>query len=282
MATRTFVIVLTLSLLAGPAFAQIENISVEGGVDLVSHYIFRGVVTTDKPTAQPTLTLGFGDSGFAFNIWGSAALKQRSIQDAVDELDFTLTYDGNLGEQYENVGFTAGYIQYTFPSAEKGERISGELFAGLSLDVPASPSVTLYRDFGLIDYWYLNGGAGHEVQLTPEGNVSLGVSGDIGYSDFTDKFEFNHVGGSVSVNASHSLFSASATIGIIRWIEDINPDHRRAEPRFGAASVWVLHVLAARDRLFIGRILVFCRVSNRRSRAVVPEPGTSKIVPASF
>ncbi len=237
MPTRTLLVVLTLSLFASPAFAQIGNVSVEGGVDLVSHYIFRGVVTTDKPTAQPTLTLGFGDSGFAFNIWGSAALKQRSIQDAVDELDFTLTYDGNLGEQYENVGFTAGYIQYTFPSAKKGERISGELFAGLSLDVPASPSVTLYRDFGLVDYWYLNGSIGHEVQLTPEGNVSLGVSGDIGYSDKTEKFEFNHVGVSVSLSASHSLFSLSPTIGIIRWIEDINEGRDEQTQVWGGVSL---------------------------------------------
>jgi uncharacterized protein (TIGR02001 family) len=237
MPTRTLLVVLTLSLLASPAFAQIGNVSVEGGVDIVSHYIFRGFGFTNKPTAQPSLTVGFGESGVSFNIWGSASLKQRSIQDAGDELDFTLTYDGNLGEQYEGVGFTAGYIQYTFPSAKKRERISGELFAGLSLDVPASPSVTLYRDFGLFDYWYLNGSIGHEVQLTPEGNVSLGVSGDIGYSDTTEKFEFNHVGASVSLSASHSLFSASATIGIIRWIEDINEGRDEQTQVWGGVSV---------------------------------------------
>ena len=222
MPTRTLLVVLTLILIASPATAQIENISVEGSVDLVSHYIFRGVVFTDKPTAQPSLTIGFGESGVAFNIWGSAALKQRSIQDAGDELDFTLSYDRNLGEEYENVGVTLGMIQYTFPSLAKGDRLTTEFFAGLSLDVLASPSLTLYRDLGQFDYWYLNGGVGHEVQLTPEGNVTLGVSGDIGYSDGTDKFEFNHVGASVSLSASHSLFSASANIGIIRWIEDIN------------------------------------------------------------
>ena len=114
MPTRTLLVVLTLSLLASPAFAQIGNVSVEGGVDIVSHYIFRGFgFTTDKPTAQPSLTVGFGESGVSFNVWGSAALKQRSIQDAGDELDFTLTYDGTLGEQYENVGLTVGMISNT-------------------------------------------------------------------------------------------------------------------------------------------------------------------------
>ena len=237
MPTRTLLVVLALSLLASPAFAQIGNVSVEGGVDLVSHYIFRGVVTTDKPTAQPTLTVGLGESGFSFNVWGSAALKQRSTLDAVDELDFTITYDRNLGEQYENVALTAGYIQYTFPSAKKGERISGEVYAGLSLDIPASPSLTLYRDFGLFDVAYLNGNIGHEVQLTSEGDISVGVSGDIGYSDTTGKFEFNHVGGSVSLSASRSLFSASATVGIIRWIEDINPERDEQNQVWGGVSL---------------------------------------------
>lgn len=221
MSTRTIIVVLSLSLLASPAFAQIGNVSVEGGVDLVSHYIFRGVGFTNKPTAQPSLTIGFGESGFAFNVWGSAALKQRSIQDAGDELDFTLTYDSSLGEQYHDLGLTVGMIQYTFPSLDKGERITTEFFVGLSMDKILSPSLTLYRDAGQFDYWYVNGSIGHEIPLTSEGDVSVGVSGDIGYSDTTERLEFNHVGGSVSLSASRSLFSASATIGIVRRIEDI-------------------------------------------------------------
>ncbi len=237
MGTRIFIVVMTLNLLAGTAFAQIGNVSVEGGVDLVSHYIFRGVVTTDKPTAQPSLTVGFGESGFSFNIWGSAALKQRSIQETGDELDFTITFDRNLGEQYENVGLTAGYIQYTFPSQTKGDKLTGELFAGLSLDSFLSPSLTLYRDLGLFDYWYLNGSIGHEFQLTSEGDVSLAVSGDLGYSNLADRFEFNHVGVSVSLNASRSYFSLSPTIGIIRWIEDINEGRDEQTQVWGGVSL---------------------------------------------
>lgn len=237
MPTRTLVLAVTLSLLAGPAFAQIGNVSVEGGVDLVSHYIFRGVGFTNKPTAQPSLTVGFGESGFSFNVWGSAALKQRSIQDAGDELDFTISYDRNLGEQYENVGLTLGMIQYTFPSLGKGEKLTTEFYAGVSLDVQTSPSVTLYRDLGQFDYWYVNGSIGHEIQLTPEGNVSLGVSADIGYSDKTDKFEFNHVGASVSIGVSHSYFSLAPTIGIIRRIEDIVEDGGEPTQVWGGVSL---------------------------------------------
>ena len=221
MPTRTLVLVVTLSLLASPAFAQIGKVSVEGSMDLVTHYVFRGVAFTDQPSAQPSLTLGFGESGFSFNVWGSASLKQRSIQNAGDELDFTIAYDRDLGEQYENVGLTVGMIQYTFPSLEKGERLTTEFFAGASLDVPASPSLTIYRDLGQFDYWYVYGSIGHEIQLTPEGNVSLGISADIGYSDTTGEFEFNHVGASVSLGVSHSYFSLSPVIGIIRRTEEL-------------------------------------------------------------
>ncbi len=237
MSTRTLLVVLTLSLLASPAFAQIGNVSVEGGVDLVSHYIFRGVGFTNKPTAQPSLTVGLGESGFAFNVWGSAALKQRSIQDAGDELDLTLTYDRSLGEQYQNVGLTVGMIQYTFPSLDKGDRITTEFFAGLSLDQFLSPSLTLYRDVGQFDYWYLNGSIGHEIQPIPDSNVSLGISADIGYSDTTEKFEFNHVGASVSLGVSHSYFSLSPTIGVIRRIEDIVEDGGETTQVWGGVSL---------------------------------------------
>ena len=237
MPTRTLVLAITLSLLASPAFAQIGNVSVEGSVDLVSHYVFRGVGFTNKPTAQPSLTVGFGESGFSFNIWGSAALKQRSIQDAGDELDFTISYDRNLGEQYENLALSFGMIQYTFPSLAKGERLTTEFFAGASLDVAGSPSVTIYRDLGQFDYWYINGSIGHEIGLTPEGNVTLGFAADVAYSDTTDKLEFNHVGASVSVGVSHSYFSLSPTIGLIRRIEDIVEDGGEPTRVWGGVSL---------------------------------------------
>ena len=106
--------------------------------------------------------------------------------------------------------------------------------------------------------------------------MSLGVSGDVGYSDGTDKFEFNHVGVSVSLSASHSLFSLPRRhIGIIRRIEDIVEDGGRADPGLGRRQ-FKFRLLAAHDRPIAGRILAFCGLSNRRSHAVVSASGRVK------
>lgn len=85
---------------------------------------------------QPSLTLGFGESGVAFNVWGSAFGMDRSAPestDQVDELDFTLSYDTSLGEDGK-VGLSLGFIEYTFPSLDAGTKHSEEAYGSLSFD----------------------------------------------------------------------------------------------------------------------------------------------------
>ncbi len=224
MSSRIRVIVLTLSLLVSPAFAQQQEISVEAGADLFSQYLFRGAVITDKLTLQPAITLGFGDSGFSFNVWGSAAVLDRRTLDQGDELDFTVTLDRSLDAGDKSVGLSVGYIQYTFPSLSTGTKHSEEFFVGLSLDNPIAPSLTLYYDFGAFDVWYLNGAVGREFPLKPESNIMLGVSGDIGFSDATGSFTFNHIGVSASLNVSRGAVSFSPTIGILYSDKELNAD----------------------------------------------------------
>ncbi len=224
MSSRTLVIVLTLSLLASPALAQQPEVSFEAGADLVSQYLFRGVVVTTKPALQPTVTFGFGDSGFSFNVWGSAAIVDRDTQKEGDELDFTVTLDRSLDAGEQSVGLTVGYIQYTFPNLSADTKHSEEFFVGLSLDNSLSPSLTLYYDFGIFDVWYLNGSVGHELPLKPESNMTLGLSGDIGFSDATGSFKFNHVGVSASLNISRDEVSFSPTVGVLYSDKEINAD----------------------------------------------------------
>ena len=138
---------------------QEMNITVDGSLDSYSQYIWRGWNLGNKVAMQPSLTLGFTETGLSLNIWGSAAMMDRSEPDNLkdfDELDFTLSYDRTLSEE-SGVGISLGYIQYTFPSVDSGTH-SEEFYAGLRFDNAAAPSLTAYYDFVLADAWYITFG----------------------------------------------------------------------------------------------------------------------------
>jgi len=186
---------------AGEARAQETEISVDAGLDAVYAYIWRGgILGSDKDVAlQPSITLGFGDSGLALNIWGSAFLKNRSsgkTLEGADELDFTLSYDTTTGED-DKIGVSIGFIEYTFPNGASDQKHSEEVYGSLSLDHQLAPSVTVYYDFGLVDDYYATAGINPEFPMGEGDNApvfslgaSIAISGDgyggsAGFNDFT-------------------------------------------------------------------------------------------------
>lgn len=199
---KKFLVVFAVLMGLGATEARAQSeVSVDAGLDAVYAYIWRGgILGSDKDLAlQPSITFGFGESGVALNVWGSAFLKDRSsgkTLEAADELDFTLSYDRMVGAN-ENVGLSLGYIQYTFPNAPSGAKHSEELYGGLSFDHPIAPSITIYYDFGLIDDYYVTAGIGPEFPMGEGDNApvfSLGASiafsgdgygGSAGFNDFT-------------------------------------------------------------------------------------------------
>lgn len=227
---------------ATDARAQETNISVDASLDVVYAYIWRGAVLgSDKDVAlQPSLTFGFGESGIALNVWGSAFLKDRSSGkslDQADELDFTLSFDRMVGAD-EKVGLSLGYIQYTFPSLDVGTNHTEEFYGGLSYDHQIAPSITFYYDFGVIDDFYVTAGISPEFPLgEQEGAPTLGIGasvafsgegygGESGFNDFTvtasigwerGNWSFGPFGGysyaDDGVNADNSSFWGGVSVG---------------------------------------------------------------------
>jgi len=197
---------------AEPAPAA-AGISLDVGNDTYSQYVWRGFVLADGITTQPTITLGFGDSGLAFNIWGSSAVQDRGAGglDASDELDFTLSYDRSLGTD-ELVGLSVGFIQYTFPNLD-GTKHSEEVYVGLGLDHPVAPSLTAYYDYGLADAWYISAGVGHDFALDSAGSTSLSVASSVGFSNAARTFGFNDVTTTASLGVGWDGLAICPTVG---------------------------------------------------------------------
>jgi len=96
--------------------------SIEASVDVLSDYIWRGIICNDNPVWQPSVTLGYnaGDLGaVSLNVWstfdathrrGTSTNSRRS--GGVQEFDYTLSYANSVGP----VGLEAGHIWYVFPN----------------------------------------------------------------------------------------------------------------------------------------------------------------------
>lgn len=209
--------VLMVGLMSVGAVQAQQEVSVDVALDGYSGYIWRGGIlgADDKAVLQPSLTLGIGETGLSFNVWGSAFVQNRTSLDQVDELDLTVDLSRPMGLD-SPVSFSVGYIQYTFPSLDAGIKHSEEVYGGLSLDHMLAPSVTFYYDFGLIDGWYLTAGVGPEFPLgEEEGGPTFSLGASVGISDsaYGGKSGFNDITVTGSLNLSSGIFSISPTVG---------------------------------------------------------------------
>lgn len=162
-----------------------EELSYEISVDYMSHYVWRGMLLTDDPVIQPSITLGYGD--FSFNAWGSMDVTDVNEADTDDdyrlqEVDYTLSYAFSPAD---GIDMEAGVIYYTFAGFDG--TWEGYLSGSLS-DVLLAPTLTLYYDFDEVDGYYANFSLGHDISLTDNLTLSLGTSIGFGDEDYNDVY----------------------------------------------------------------------------------------------
>ena len=74
--------------LSSAASAQ-EKVTVNGNIDLVNNYVWRGMDQNSGFSVQPTLGLSY--KGFTLSAWSSQSLTNTADRD-VQELDLNLSY----------------------------------------------------------------------------------------------------------------------------------------------------------------------------------------------
>jgi uncharacterized protein (TIGR02001 family) len=182
------------------ASAEEEMPSADLSVSLLSKYVWRGYeLSNDSIVIQPSMSVGY--KGFGFNLWGNLDTDQDEELFGTDggnwnETDMTLSYDGSAGM----VGYSLGYIYYGLDGATDSQ----ELYAAVSFDTIAAPSLTIYRDFDAYEGWYVNLAVGHSFAVTEA--ISLDIGGHVSYlmaddaetladpSDPTDEYADFHDG----------------------------------------------------------------------------------------
>ena len=172
-------VVLAFAVLASnrPLKAE-DEISVGTSADFLSKYVWRGQDLVDDWVLQPGASIGY--KGITASFWGNLDLTdENGNQGEFSEIDLTLDYSGQV-PGIDLVSYSLGVINYDFPAS--GADDTWELYWGFGLDVPASPSVTVYHDVDEVDGTYVSFGVGHSFENLFEIDSGVGVGLDLGAS----------------------------------------------------------------------------------------------------
>ena len=149
------------------SFSEVSPLDIEIGFTLASDYVWRGWLAGDGASFQPYVTVSpdfepLGDISFTY--WADLT----SIDGGDDHLenDYVIDYNvdfldiaGLFGYEYDaeesSYGFMklidfnvdVGYIYYDFPAVADVDEQSQELYAGITYNLPLSPSFFVYSDF---------------------------------------------------------------------------------------------------------------------------------------
>jgi hypothetical protein len=149
-----------------------EGIIVSADVALMSQYIWRGYeLSKDSLVIQPSATVGY--KGFSLNLWGNLDTDVYAGpyegKSRWNETDFTVAYEHSFGP----VGLGLGYIYYAVPSLKDTQ----EFYLSVGGDVILAPTLTVYRDVGELNGWYIDFGISHSFELPFDMTLDLAGSG---------------------------------------------------------------------------------------------------------
>ena len=180
-AARVIILVLLATAAAGlfsvASAEETKGPSISADITVASKYVWRGLILTDDPVLQPSLTLDY--KSLNLNVWGNTDLTDANgTPGEINELDYTLSYSFAV----KNVNLTLGVIQYTFPHTDYEP--TTEIYGSAGLDMLLSPTVNIYYDVDQVGGVYGTVGISHSFSL---GEVyrgispSLDLSGSVGY-----------------------------------------------------------------------------------------------------
>lgn len=213
-----------------------EKVTVGVSSDYFGKYVWRGQDLVDDWVFQPGVSVGYG--GLTASFWGNLELTDDNGHNGeMSEIDLTLDYSGQF-PGIDILGYSVGTIHYDFP-VNGGANDTSEIYAGLSLDVPASPSVTVYYDVDEVkDGAYISFSVGHSFEqvfnISSDTPVGLDLSATLGWanSDYNKIYwgtrpdgsnigsELNDLVLSVALPFELAGFDVTASVNYITLVND--------------------------------------------------------------
>jgi hypothetical protein len=167
--------------------------------DFYTKYIWRGQNVSDRAVFEPTIALKkYGFTGF---VWGNMDLTgQTEHCREFIEMDYVLDYTAPVPDM-NVLSFSVGTIYYDFPNT--AYKPTTEIYGGLSLAVPLSPFIKIYRDVDEAKSTYIQAGVGHTVDklaiISDDCYCSLRLGCSLAYGNSQyNKFYFASAGGKLN------------------------------------------------------------------------------------
>jgi len=210
-----------------PEAPPAKDWSVGVSADLVSRYVWRGILINEDPVVQPSATLTW--KGLSLNVWQSwDTTDQLNHRGKVQETDYTLSYSKTVLDG--KLTLSGGAILYTFPDA--GVFNTTELFAAATVNTLLSPTIAVYKDIDESRGLYINPSISHTITINDKANVVLKAS--VGWGDAKNNgFYLGSAGGEVadyglSAQLNYSVTSAFVVSPYIKFSDFIDGDIRTA------------------------------------------------------
>jgi len=218
--TKLFIPILA-ALSLSTTLSQAKELSVSTTVGFESRYIFRGVQFAET-SFQPAINLSYG------NLYGGAWLNLPVGDDDLvatpggEELDLFIGYSASFDDTFT---YDIGVTYYTFPDLmsgffdffeEDGDGLGAntiEIYGGISLAAPLSPSLYIYHDF-MFDTTTFQGGASHSVPISEKWGVNLGAT--LGYV-IDDDAGGDYLYGNASADLAYAISDDSSIAAGIRY-----------------------------------------------------------------
>lgn len=207
MKLKSSLILVVTILFSLNSYAQCD-LSLSGGVDFVSRYVWRGGDIGNAPSAQPSISIS--TKGFSFGLWGAYALSNNAA--SVDEIDLWASY---THEFESSMSLTFLVTDYTFPNngikffnfnnydnAEGAGahtlEAGASLFFGEKTPLTLSAFYNFYNDAGSNSYFQIDYSTlVKDVSLDLFCGASPGSEDNPGYYG-TDKFNVINLGAKVT------------------------------------------------------------------------------------
>lgn len=210
-----FIIINLALLIAASATLEAGEIGFEITADFYSKYIWRGQNLSDDPVFQPSISAGY--EGLTVSIWGNMDLTSINGNSGdFSELDYSLDYSAKM-PWFEGAAYSAGVICYDFPGTESPD--TTEVYWGLSLDVPLSPSITVYHDVDEVEGSYVSLGFAHSIEKIGELGSVLPVAPEIDASLGWGSGSYNkYYWGIEQSKLNDIMFSGSFLLEVSGWM----------------------------------------------------------------
>jgi hypothetical protein len=248
----TLVVLCLATLASNQSLKAKDDLTVGTSADFFSKYVWRGQNLVDDWVLQPGVYASY--KGVTASFWGNLDLTdENGNQGEFSEIDLTLDYSGKV-PGIDLVSYSLGVINYDFPFSG-GADDTWEIYWGLGLDVPASPSVTVYHDVDEVNGTYVSFGIGHSFENLIEIDSGVGVGldlsasigwGSAGYNKFywgPGKSALNDLVLSAAFPFEVAGFTVTPSVNYVTLMgEDI-----REPNTYGQNDMWVAGVGLSRE-----------------------------------